>query len=100
MILIQDMRFLLAKIFGRIAKAIQSFGLRGRRRWNGLPGADLRPNHAGNRGRHRFDSIEETHGKIQSPSVARISIQFKDRTGTLGATVMPSIGLITAARIV
>jgi hypothetical protein len=32
--------------------------------------------------------------------VTRILIQFKDTTGNWGATVMPSIGLISAARTV
>src|SRR6266481_9326792 len=54
------MRFLLAKIFGWIAKTIQSFGLSGRG-GRGLSGADLWPNHACDRDRHRFNYIKETH---------------------------------------
>ena len=92
------MRFLLAKIFGWIAKAIQSFGLRGGG-GRGLPGANLWPKHACDRDHHRSDYIKETHRKILSPWVVRISIQFKDIAGTLGATVMPSIGWVTADRI-
>jgi hypothetical protein len=89
---------LLATIFGWIAKTIQSFGLSGRG-GRGLAGADLWLNHAGDRDPHRSDYIKETHRKILSPWEARISIQFKDIAGTLGETVMPSIGWVTAARI-
>jgi hypothetical protein len=78
------MRFLFAKIFGWIAKAIQSFGLSLRSRGaRGLPRPGLWPNHACDRHLHRSNRIKETHRKICRPGDADFdSVQRYD--GQLG----------------